>query len=236
MAMSRADIIANAACNQIHTCKRCHSEFKPKRAGRNQYCSRKCYFEFKAARKALTDAKCVSFKVNRAKCRHCGAWFSGRANQALCSDECRRAHNRIYARAYDEAKYHPRQFECKECGCEVVAKYGTKRRLFCSEACSDKHFKRIMRKKEKARLRGVKVEEVDPIKVFNRDGWRCQICGKKTPKEKRGSVDKLAPELDHIVPLSVGGDHSYMNTQCTCRQCNGRKSNKVYGQLPLFAT
>jgi 5-methylcytosine-specific restriction endonuclease McrA len=89
---------------------------------------------------------------------------------------------------------------------------------------------------DRARLRRAQVERVDPIKVFDRDAWRCQICGRKTPRERRGSINSNAPELDHIVPLSVGGEHSYRNTQCACRSCNASKGSQVYGQIPMFAT
>jgi 5-methylcytosine-specific restriction endonuclease McrA len=34
--------------------------------------------------------------------------------------------------------------------------------------------------------------------------------------------------------LSVGGEHSYLNTQCACRQCNQEKGNRGGGQLRLF--
>jgi len=59
------------------------------------------------------------------------------------------------------------------------------------------------------------------------------MCGTKTPQRLRGTLNKKAPELDHIVPMSKGGAHSYMNTQCLCRACNGAKSNEVIGQLRL---
>lgn len=32
--------------------------------------------------------------------------------------------------------------------------------------------------------------------------------------------------LDHIVPISKGGPHTYSNTQCLCRDCNLKKSDK----------
>ncbi|CAN7187248.1 HNH endonuclease [Acidovorax sp. LjRoot117] len=78
------------------------------------------------------------------------------------------------------------------------------------------------------------VEAVNPIKVFDRDKWRCQLCNRKTPKAKRGSYDDDAPELDHIVPLSKGGAHSYLNTQCACRACNSKKSDRPLGQMLLI--
>lgn len=74
----------------------------------------------------------------------------------------------------------------------------------------------------------------NPLRVFERDGWRCQICGVRTPKKLRGSVDPRAPELDHIIPLAVGGDHLPENCQCACRRCNGAKGARPLGQLLLI--
>jgi 5-methylcytosine-specific restriction endonuclease McrA len=78
-------------------------------------------------------------------------------------------------------------------------------------------------------------EKFDPLEVLARDGWRCHICGVSTPKRLRGTYDGRAPELDHIVPLARGGQHTRLNTACACRRCNGMKANKPLGQLRLVA-
>jgi 5-methylcytosine-specific restriction endonuclease McrA len=48
-----------------------------------------------------------------------------------------------------------------------------------------------------------------------------------TPKTLSGTCDRNAPELDHIVPVSRGGLHTYENTQCLCRSCNGWKAART---------
>lgn len=85
----------------------------------------------------------------------------------------------------------------------------------------------------KAKQREVSVEKVDPILVFERDGWKCHICGVQTDKAKRGTYEDDAPELDHITTLSEGGEHSYRNTACACRSCNLQKGGKSFGQMHL---
>jgi 5-methylcytosine-specific restriction endonuclease McrA len=77
-------------------------------------------------------------------------------------------------------------------------------------------------------------EKFKAITVLLRDGWRCQLCGKKLNPKHRGTYRDDAPELDHVTPLSKGGEHSKRNTQCACRKCNLSKSNKALGQLRLF--
>lgn len=71
-------------------------------------------------------------------------------------------------------------------------------------------------------------------KVFQRDGWRCQLCGKKLNPKHRGTYKDDAPELDHIIPWAAGGEHSYRNTQLACRKCNEEKGSEEMGQLRLF--
>jgi 5-methylcytosine-specific restriction endonuclease McrA len=80
-------------------------------------------------------------------------------------------------------------------------------------------------------MRGVAADRIDPIKVFERDRWRCQLCGCSTPERLRGQMVDHAPELDHIVPLARGGAHTWSNVQCACRRCNGEKADTPRGQL-----
>jgi HNH endonuclease len=77
------------------------------------------------------------------------------------------------------------------------------------------------------------VETIDPAAVFERDGYRCQICKRKT----RGRHPaKRSPTIDHIIPLAKGGDHSYLNVQCACFECNSTKGERAANdQLRLLA-
>ena len=67
-------------------------------------------------------------------------------------------------------------------------------------------------------------------------GWRCQVCGVSTPKSLRGKLVDRSPELDHRVPLAMGGSHTWDNVQTACRKCNAAKgAHRVVGQMNLFA-
>jgi 5-methylcytosine-specific restriction endonuclease McrA len=64
------------------------------------------------------------------------------------------------------------------------------------------------------------VETVDPRTVFARDNGICGIC--------KIRVDHMSPwEIDHIVPICKGGEHSYANVQLAHRKCNRSKAAKV---------
>lgn len=138
---------------------------------------------------------------------------------------------------------------CSQCGkdfCPIATKGNFSR--VCSDSCKKARRSEIRRQSHKiarqkygtshrkrARRAGVEYESVNRLRVFERDGWRCQICLVRTPKAKMGSMENNAPELDHRTPISKGGGHLYSNTQCACRQCNSIKGNKTNaGQLPMF--
>lgn len=57
--------------------------------------------------------------------------------------------------------------------------------------------------------------------VFARDEHRCQYCGDR------------AETLDHVVPRSRGGDHSWENVVAACRPCNVNKADRLLGELRL---
>ena len=88
--------------------------------------------------------------------------------------------------------------------------------------------------KRRAQKAGVGYENFNPNNIFKRDGYRCQLCGKKT-RPDYNRFHPLFPNLDHIVPLNKGGSHTKKNTQCLCRLCNMIKHDTGKGdQLRLF--
>ena len=74
----------------------------------------------------------------------------------------------------------------------------------------------------RARIRGGAVEKFDPREVFDRDAWVCGICSESVDPELR-YPDPMSVSLDHIVPVSLGGDHTRANTRCSHWICNSRR-------------
>ena len=111
------------------------------------------------------------------------------------------------------------------CSGKCQLKYARKQKGYNSSS----HFSR-------AKQNGSIREHVVNKKVFMRDKYICQCCGIKCSPKKTNVVAKDAPRLDHIIPLSKGGSHTYDNVQTLCYYCNAQKSNKITGQLPLFST
>ena len=57
--------------------------------------------------------------------------------------------------------------------------------------------------------------------VFARDGHRCQYC------------HRAAENIDHVVPRSRGGEHSWENVVASCRSCNARKEDRTLAESGL---
>lgn len=55
--------------------------------------------------------------------------------------------------------------------------------------------------------------------LFNRDSWKCQYCG----------IDLHYPliTIDHIHPLSRGGQTNWKNCVVACKKCNSSKGDKT---------
>lgn len=55
--------------------------------------------------------------------------------------------------------------------------------------------------------------------IFRRDSFTCQYCGSKPPD--------VILEIDHITPLSQGGEDDPANLITSCNSCNRGKSAKI---------
>ena len=79
----------------------------------------------------------------------------------------------------------------------------------------------------RAKMRGLPAEEgITLKKLIERDGIHCAICG--LPCFYDGNyLAALYPSIDHIVPISKGGGHTWENVQLAHRICNIKKSNLV---------
>ena len=59
--------------------------------------------------------------------------------------------------------------------------------------------------------------------VFIRDGFTCQYCGRQA-----GDLT-----IDHVVPRSRGGPHTWDNLVSACKTCNHRKGGKSLGEARM---
>jgi len=50
------------------------------------------------------------------------------------------------------------------------------------------------------------------LKIYERDNYKCQHCGKQ--------LTRFTSTLDHVTPISKGGDNSFDNLVTSCLDCN----------------
>lgn len=61
------------------------------------------------------------------------------------------------------------------------------------------------------------------MKIYERDNYQCTYCGKQ--------LTRFTATLDHIMPVSEGGDNSAVNLKTACLQCNSRKTARPLGDF-----
>jgi 5-methylcytosine-specific restriction endonuclease McrA len=68
--------------------------------------------------------------------------------------------------------------------------------------------------------------------ILERDKWTCQSCGCKVHDRHTGdwnTYDKA--HIDHIIPVSKGGNSEPSNLQVLCRTCNLSKQDKILNTI-----
>lgn len=224
-----------------HDCLNCGRKYVARNRSRCsfKFCSRECAFEArrlkkKCAERPLEVANAIalwflSWADDYAKtCVKCG----GRVNRTPgggLPDECGKC--RAEAAAVRM---------CRKCGAVEVTR---SRKLYCHH-CRDEvlmeHKRRARKRRRKihgsdmprrrCRRVGAPYTPVNRRKIFDRDGWVCQLCGVELlPKYTRladGGVDPRSPTIDHIVPLALGPNgpgHVESNVHAACWGCNTEK-------------
>lgn len=202
-------------------CWHCGEKYQTHDKNRNKYCSREHAFEDKKSKPKVRIEN---------KCLFCGEAIHSSSKHY--HDKCLIIKERQRSRSFSASKKEIKNRICKGCGILFEAEYGNKHNKFHSHECGRKYQRRVSKAQRRAREKNLPYEFIDPFVVFEKDNWHCYICHCSTPKELRGSLADNAPELDHVIPLSLGGHHVYKNVRCICRKHNQEKGGYA---LPIFA-
>lgn len=80
---------------------------------------------------------------------------------------------------------------------------------------------RLRKKREKDLQRSIRIgNQSSP-----RSRAKSYICGVKVERAKYYKPNRAT--VDHVIPLSKGGSHTYDNARCCCNRCNCSKHNKT---------
>lgn len=243
----------------MKNCAQCNAPFVGKKS-HAIYCSRECGLRaFHERRKARGD---YDRRIHPKICAACDQPFNGRSNARYCTSRCAYLHSQTQMLAAAiKANTKPRELvrydgppmirqpeatwmktknrltsgQCKVCSSWFVSPHTD---VTCSAECWTIH-NRLARQRwvdnRRARKRNAFVEVVYRKKVFERDGYRCHLCNRKTNPDRLVPHPR-APTIDHVIPLARGGTHEPSNCRTACFLCNSKKGDRGGGeQLLLMA-
>lgn len=133
---------------------------------------------------------------------------------------------------------------CKECGStftmrelrEANPSNYTSNPTFCCKRCSRRYNKRQQSHVRRAIERGEHADQISLSALVKRDDETCYLCGGKVDTNdyiSDGSglfvAGDMYPSIDHVVPLSKGGTHTWDNVRLAHHLCNAIKSNDSIG-------
>lgn len=122
---------------------------------------------------------------------------------------------------------------CKWCGALFVRRkgFGKIQKIYCSARCREAMAEDIRKRRPKKdeRLKRCQHRQwnISVKRLYERDAGVCWICGKKTDlndhtSDNSGTIicGDMYPSIDHIVPVSKGGNHTWDNVRLAHRICN----------------
>lgn len=119
--------------------------------------------------------------------------------------------------------------ECKECGDLFVGN----RSVFCSDKCRRKASNRVGYDKRIKRLSNIVIDkDISLEKLSRRDNGICWLCGRYVDwmdievRDGTKIAGDMYPSIDHVIPISKGGKHSWDNIKLAHRICNTLKGAK----------
>lgn len=150
-------------------------------------------------------------------CVWCGTLGPGR----FCSTSC----SSLVTKA--ERRSRPRH--CADCATVIEFE---KRRCETCVASRRRASRQRLRQRRRARGRGLEHEPYTLEEIAARDQYRCGICRKKVPMDKK-VPHRMAPTIDHLIPQSEFGPDTKVNVQLAHFICNSRRGAGGVVQLAL---
>ena len=155
-------------------------------------------------------------------CVACNRPFAAPQERKTCSDTCRYA-------ARDAG--HNGTGQCLDCKVDFTSRGPRKR---CEPCAARRKAEQYAEKCRRRRVlkRGGAVEPYTLVEITQRDGHRCQLCRRKVNMAIQ-HPDPKSPSIDHVIPVTEGGDDVRANVQLAHLGCNSSKGARGSQQLAL---
>lgn len=155
------------------------------------------------------------------------------SKKEILRDKCRNYRNRNYEACLKrEKEYHTKNKSKRNKSCrayytkhreEILNKRNKTRDSINNKIWRMSHPERCKLRDDRRRAREANaafIEDINRNDIYLRDKGICSLCGKKI---------KLSDtwHIDHTVPLSKGGEHSYRNVGISHKECNIKKKARV---------
>lgn len=165
-------------------------------------------------------------------CAHCGRSF-------VLPKPCKRVggRGRFCSRAcVDESRRRYR--DCAWCGQRFLVKAGPSHDgrgegTYCARSCMYASLRAKAEIAYRQRTHRRKRSRHRDVAIFERDAWRCHLCGGSLRRSARVPHPQ-APTIDHLVPRSVGGDDTLTNLAAAHFRCNALRQAGGVAQLRLL--
>ena len=101
----------------------------------------------------------------------------------------------------------------------------------CGGKCSRK--RQYARKDKRIPQEQIVDRDITLEALYRRDSGFCYLCGKKCNWDDKTETNVGAsyPSIDHIIPVSRGGLHSWNNIRLACFYCNAKKSDELISDI-----
>lgn len=191
---------------------------------------------FRYAAQILRDSRNTNVQ-----CKECN-----KINDVICGKEKKRIDVEIKKKQREQKKIEKelqkqleeqsriREIVCSECGQVFKTVYHNAK--YCSDTCRKRinnRYKEVSRRK-KLKENGKIDYSISLDKLIKRDKSICKLCGDKIDKnayEMQGDTfiaKGTYPSIDHIIPVSKGGTHTWDNVQLAHCKCNSDKRDNHY--------
>ena len=196
----------------ILRCKSCNHEFEY--TSQILRPSKRCNIQCKECNKKIKESEILQKKLNKEKDKYINQQQKKLANEL---ERQQKLNNRV----------------CNECGQVYNAKHTNQK--YCSNECVRKHKNRTkeINRRKHIRLNGKVNWDISLEKLIKRDNNTCHICGGKCNQKDYKTIDnnfivgKDYPSIDHMIPVSKGGAHTWDNIKLSHHYCNTIKNNKM---------